>query len=172
MHKEQIEQITRQVGTEDASRLINKLESLGVGENVILSEEYISIPKSLVKDVASFQQELSFLSKAGRLYEILEENGRIIIDIVKCSDVPLSWYSLPSDIFLAGDSFQNSSFREQDSSWGIYEEHIQLPSISLGSKVLDVGAGSGLLSKKIKDVLGCDAGQSHEKQLTKSKNFF
>lgn len=93
MREEQIEKITKRVGSLDAPQLIAILESLGVGEDVILLPEAISIPKLLEKDVASLQRELSFLSKAGRLYKILEENGRIIIDLNTFSEKCILEYS-------------------------------------------------------------------------------
>ena len=39
---------------------------------------------------------------------------------------------------------------------GLCEEYVQLPGIQAGSKVLDVGAGTGLIAKRIKNSLSCD----------------
>ncbi|MCF6767195.1 class I SAM-dependent methyltransferase [Thiotrichales bacterium 19S11-10] len=48
----------------------------------------------------------------------------------------------------------NSSDRK--SYGGIREEHTQLPFVIEGSKVLDVGAGSGLISEKMRDQYKCE----------------
>jgi len=83
MHIKQIEIITKKVGSTDAPGLIKTLESFGVGEDVEITEDEISIPKSVVKNSATLQSELSSLSKVGRLYQLSEKDGRILINVVK-----------------------------------------------------------------------------------------
>ncbi len=49
-----------------------------------------------------------------------------------------------------------SSSKLRHNPLGILEKDVQLPAIPEASKVLDIGAGTGFISKKIKDTFGCD----------------
>lgn len=82
MNTKQIETIKKRLGTADAPQFIAKLESLGVGEDVIINGDEISILKSVVKDLSALQHELSTLSTVGRAFPLSEKNDRIKIDIV------------------------------------------------------------------------------------------
>jgi len=156
MRKEQIETITVKVGNADAPGLIDKLNSLGVGEDIKLTGVGISIPKTVVTNIPVLQSELSSLSKVGRLYEISEEGERIIINTIKLKPSSLPKYSA----FPRSTDRYNTSQKEKsdpwENPWGIREEHVELPLIPRGSKVLEVGAGTGFIAEKIRDTFSCD----------------
>jgi hypothetical protein len=157
MRKEQIETITEKVGSADAPGLIEKLNSLGVGEDIKLTDVGISIPKTVVTKISVLQSELSSLSKVGRTYEISEEGERIIINTIT---IKLKPSFLPEYlVFLKSTALCNISQKENEEKgnpWGISEEDVELPAIPGGSKVLEVGAGTGFIAEKIRDTFNCD----------------
>lgn len=150
--KELAETISQKIGNIDAPSLIKKLNSLGVGNDIKLIEDSLSIPKSAITDVSSLQAELSSLSKVGRLFEATEDGDRLLINIVKVKPTHLILKLKPSPLLHFSPTFDR-----KESVWlGINEEHVKLPSISQNSKVLDVGAGTGFISEKIKDTFKCE----------------
>lgn len=72
----------------------------------------------------------------------------VLIDTIKCNFN--SQYTETSQPFFSDQS------RQKVIQLGIREEHVELPHIEKGSKVLDVGAGTGFLSRKMKDTFECD----------------
>lgn len=172
--KEEIKiEITKQIGTADAPGLISKLEALGVSDDVLLYDRGVSIPAALVKDFESLQHELSTLSKANRTFPASIVDGRLQIDLRAMKASALTSYRLNNNIFTeVGGKLQigtrttltrrptssrNTIFANaDDGAFGISQEDFQLPAIPRGSKVLDIGAGTGYISRKIKDTFSAD----------------
>jgi 2-polyprenyl-3-methyl-5-hydroxy-6-metoxy-1,4-benzoquinol methylase len=152
MRKNQAEAITKKIGSLDGPRLIEKLNSLGVGENLELIDIGIRIPKAFVPNISNLQAELSVFSKTGRSFELSEEGEYVVINIMKMKQSRLPEYSG----FPRSSGRYSSVNKQKIDLWGVLEQNVQLPSIPRGSKVLDVGAGSGFIAEKIKDTLGCD----------------
>ncbi len=142
-------EITKKIGSADAPGLISKLEELGISDDALLYYRRISIPAALVKDIKSFQDELGSLSKVGRAFTVSVVDDRLQIDIVKMK---------PSSLAASRDTVFSASRRmeERSNPLGIAQENVQLPEIPRGSKVLDIGAGTGYISRKIKDTFSAD----------------
>ena len=142
-------EITKKIGSADAPGLISKLEELGISDDALLYDRGISIPAALVKDIESFQDELGSLSKVGRAFTVSVVDDRLQIDIVKMkpSSLAASHYTVfpPS-----------SRGQERSNPLGITQENVQLPKIPMGSKVLDIGAGTGYISRQIKNTFSAD----------------
>jgi len=136
-------EITKRIGSVDAPGLISKLEELGVSDDVLLYDRWISIPAALVKDIESFQSSLSSLSKVDRAFPISIADDRIQIDVIATKTSAFA-------------SSRDTIFADADARLGITEENVQLPAIPWGSKVLDIGAGTGYISRKIKDTFSAD----------------
>lgn len=148
--QEHAEAITKKLGSMDSPGLIEKLNSLGVGENLKLTDTGISIPKAVVKDLPKLKRELSTLSKAGRTFKISEEGEKLLINTSKLKASYLPEHSIYSQFTTLAKKLASKTF------WGIKEEYVELPPIPRGSKVLDVGSGTGFIAEKIKNTFGCD----------------
>jgi hypothetical protein len=149
MRKDQAEVIMKEIGSVDGPGLVDKLNALGVGENLELTDVGISIPKAVVADVSNLQSELSSLSKEGRAFEITEEGEKLVINTLKMKPSFLSKYS----VFPQSTGRYASTDEGESDLWGIREEHVKLPIIARGSKVLDVGAGTSFIAEEIRDTL-------------------
>ncbi|EKD74306.1 MAG: hypothetical protein ACD_45C00005G0011 [uncultured bacterium] len=88
----------------------------------------------------------------GRAFEVTEEEKKFVINIIKMKPSSLPTYAA----FSQSTDRYASAHERKNNQWGIREEHVELPLIPRGSKVLDVGAGTGFIAEKIKDTLGCD----------------
>ncbi|EKD74279.1 MAG: hypothetical protein ACD_45C00011G0001 [uncultured bacterium] len=145
------QEITRRVGWANAPQLIELLTIVGVGNDIQFYDRGISISTTCVPNQEEFQQVLSKISKTGRTFPIFVENNRIKIDTIKMSEKVMQDYDM-----------QRFARREvtlgirEEVTLGIREENVLLPIIPVASKVLDVGAGTGFLSQKIRDTLRCD----------------
>ena len=51
---------------------------------------------------------------------------------------------------------KRKEFNSTERHWGVLSEEIKLPIIPSSAKVLDVGSGSGIISKRMHNELGCD----------------
>lgn len=85
MLENQIEEITKMTGLIDAKPLISKLNSLGVGDDILFVKNGISLPKSTVVDISALQYELGCLSKVGRKFEVSISGERILINLTTIS---------------------------------------------------------------------------------------
>ncbi len=81
----------------------------------------------------------------------IEKLGAVDPEMFEFSDEPMPVCSLVTDRILSTTS--SSLFANR---LGICEAYVQLPEIQTGSKVLDIGAGTGLLAKRIKNSFSCN----------------
>lgn len=144
-----IAEITKKLGSADAPGLIAKLEALGVEDDAEFYERGISIPAVLVKNLEGFQHELSTVSKVGRALNVSLVDDRIQIDTIAMKSAPRAFGSFVPAMFAHRDGLRSNPL-------GIREEHVELPMIPKGSKVLDIGAGTGFIAERIKDTFACD----------------
>ncbi len=86
----------------------------------------------------------------------IEKLGAVDPEIFKFSDEPVPVCSLITDRALSTTSSSLFANSVRPNRLGICEEYVQLPEIQTGSKVLDIGAGTGLLAKRIKDSFSCE----------------
>lgn len=138
-------EITKQVGLADSARLISLLESYKLGDDIQIDEYIISFSANLVKNVENLKKQLSTLSEVDRIFPISIINNRINIDTQAQSISSLTTYS----------DFEESSIEER-TYLGIQEAHVELPFIAKGSKVLDIGAGTGFIANQIKKCFDAD----------------
>jgi 2-polyprenyl-3-methyl-5-hydroxy-6-metoxy-1,4-benzoquinol methylase len=147
MKKENIELITRKLGIIDASRFIALLDKFGVGDNFDFDGLHINIPTNLVKNSDALQLELRVLSKMDRVFPVNIHGDFIQIDIMKSNCAPsVNYYRFSKP--LETDHVSRPL--------GISENKVQLPPLLKGTKVLDVGAGRGIIAARMRDELGCD----------------
>lgn len=145
MHPKLLNEIRYLIGDIDSPNFLKILKKFGVEEGS-LEGYFLKIPKNNVSEVKKLQSELSYLSSTGRTFELTEEEGFIKINLIKINMRPQ--YS--SNQVLDSFSFFNAT------PWGKSQNHVELPSIPAGSKVLDVGAGNGFLAEKIRNELKCE----------------
>lgn len=87
MNNAQQEKLIRALGELDGPRLIAKLDSLGIGENILFTERGDpSIPLSCIANLSKLQSELSSLSHTGRTFQTTVVGDRLEIDTYSQSD--------------------------------------------------------------------------------------
>ncbi len=142
--------ITKQIGSADAPRFIAYLEAMGIEDEARLYDRGVSIPLAFVENLENFQHALSALSRTGRAFTISAVGDRIQIDTLAMTSSPRLLGFPSTTMFAFKENIQHTN------PLGILEEHVQLPEIQIGSKVLDIGAGTGLLAKRVKDSFSCE----------------
>jgi ubiquinone/menaquinone biosynthesis C-methylase UbiE len=135
MDEELKKQLLRKVGSLDGNILLEKFALLKI-EDFTLTENgiVVEINKNLTKE--KIEQTLANSSMTGRIF-LCESIGK-------------------NKIIIRTDKFNfNQSRYWRNSSWGVLKENQKLPPISSGSKILDVGAGDGTSSVKMRDNFKC-----------------
>lgn len=129
--------IEKKIGSRDGARLIEFLKAWRLQDDIQFYDRGLTVPVLASLDVLMFRRAISTLSRCGRTFSTTVQDNRLHIDTV---------------------AMQASILRQYTPriSWGISAEDMPLPDIPIGARVLDVGAGTGVIAERMKKTFACD----------------